>query len=416
MSVPIYPPSSPNSPSPSPQPNPAGASNPYVGYPYGPPSAPGQQHPGQKPRKGRAGLVTGVIAGAAAISLVAGGIGGAIGYLVADSQAGAENAVAAAPVAVTSEDSGTAAAAIDPVPALTGIADLAATVQPAVVQINVGSEGQGGSGSGFIISEDGYIVTNNHVAGPAGEDGTVEVVFSDGATATGTLVGADAGYDLAVVKVEREGLPTLELGSSDAVRVGDLAVAIGSPLGLQGTVTSGIVSALERPVTAGGAGATSFINAIQTDAAINPGNSGGPLVNGSGDVIGVNTAIASLSAVGGAAGSIGLGFAIPIDTVERVVNELIETGSSSTPVIGVQLDTTFTGPGARIAQVTPGSGADQAGIQDGDVITAINGDVIEESTELIVSIRSNAPGDSVELTILRDGRTQDLTVTLAAAE
>jgi Trypsin-like serine proteases, typically periplasmic, contain C-terminal PDZ domain len=227
MSVPIYPPSS---PSPSPQPNPAGASNPYVGYPYGPPSAPGQQPHGQKPRKGRAGLVTGVIAGAAAISLVAGGIGGAIGYLVADSQAGAENAVAAAPVAVTSEDSGSAAAAIDPVPALTGIADLAATVQPAVVQINVGSEGQGGSGSGFIISEDGYIVTNNHVAGPAGEDGTVEVVFSDGATATGTLVGADAGYDLAVVKVEREGLPTLELGSSDAVRVGDLAVAIGSPL------------------------------------------------------------------------------------------------------------------------------------------------------------------------------------------
>jgi putative serine protease PepD len=200
------------------------------------------------------------------------------------------------------------------------------------------------------------------------------------------------------------------------VRVGDLAVAIGSPLGLQGTVTSGIVSALERPVTAGGGGSTSFINAIQTDAAINPGNSGGPLVNGSGEVIGVNTAIASLSAVGGAAGSIGLGFAIPIDTAERVVNELIETGSSSTPVIGVQLDTTFSGPGAKVGQVTPGSGADQAGIQDGDVITAINGEVIEESTELIVSIRSNAPGDTVELTILRDGRTQDLTVTLAAAE
>src|SRR6056297_1858133 len=263
-----------------------------------------------------------------------------------------------------------AGASIDPVPALTGIADLAATVQPAVVQINVGSEGQGGSGSGFIISEDGYIVTNNHVAGPAGEDGTVEVVFPDGATATGTLVGADAGYDLAVVKVERNGLPTLEFGSSEAVRVGDLAVAIGSPLGLQGTVTSGIVSALERPVTAGGGGSTSFINAIQTDAAINPGNSGGPLVNGSGEVIGVNTAIASLSAVGGAAGSIGLGFAIPIDTAERVVNELIETGSSSTPVIGVQLDTTFSGPGAKVGQVTPGSGADQAGIQDGDVITA----------------------------------------------
>ncbi|HEV8024437.1 MAG TPA: trypsin-like peptidase domain-containing protein, partial [Candidatus Nanopelagicales bacterium] len=223
-------------------------------------------------------------------------------------------------------------------------------------------------------------------------------------------------YDLAVVKVDRQGLPTLELGSSDDVRVGDLAVAVGSPLGLQGTVTSGIISSLERPVTAGGGGSTSFINAIQTDAAINPGNSGGPLVNGSGEVIGVNTAIASLGAVGGAAGSIGLGFAIPIDTAERVVNELINTGSSSTPVIGVQLDTTFSGPGARVAEVTPGSGADEAGIQDGDVITAINGDVIEESTELIVTIRSNAPGDSVDLTVLRNGRTQDVTVTLAAAE
>jgi putative serine protease PepD len=408
MSVPTIP------PSPS---TPPGAPNPYIGYSYGPPSTPGQdygsQAPNQAPRKGRAGLITGVIAGAAAVGLVAGGIGGVVGYVVADSQAGAESAAIAAPAAVAAES---APAPADPIPALSGIADLAATVQPAVVQINVGSEGQGGSGSGFIISEDGYIVTNNHVAGPAGEDGTVEVVFPDGATATGTLVGADAGYDLAVVKVQRDGLPTLEFGSSEAVRVGDLAVAIGSPLGLQGTVTSGIVSALERPVTAGGAGATSFINAIQTDAAINPGNSGGPLVNGSGEVIGVNTAIASLGAVGGAAGSIGLGFAIPIDTAQRVVNELIETGSSSTPVIGVQLDTTFPGPGAKVGTVTPGSGADEAGIQDGDIITAINGDVIEESTELIVSIRSNAPGDTVELTILRDGRTQDLTVTLAAAE
>ncbi len=403
MSVPTIPPA------------PQGGTNPYVGYSYGPPSAPNPNQPSASgmPRKSRAGLITGVIAGAAAVSLVAGGLGGFVGYLVAENQAPPASAVAAAPAVVSNDGTG---ASIDSVPALTGIADLAATVQPAVVQINVGTEGQGGSGSGFIISEDGYIVTNNHVAGPAGEDGTVEVVFPDGATATGTLVGADAGYDLAVVKVERNGLPTLEFGSSDAVRVGDLAVAIGSPLGLQGTVTSGIVSALERPVTAGGGGSTSFINAIQTDAAINPGNSGGPLVNGSGEVIGVNTAIASLSAVGGAAGSIGLGFAIPIDTAERVVNELIETGSSSTPVIGVQLDTTFSGPGAKVGQVTAGSGADRAGIQDGDVITAVNGDVIEESTELIVSIRSNAPGDTVELTILRDGRTQDVMVTLAAAE
>ena len=274
----------------------------------------------------------------------------------------------------------------------------------------------GGTGSGFVISEDGYIVTNHHVAGGVGENGTVEVVFSDESTATGTLVGSDAGYDLAVVKVNRDGLPSLPLGTSSDVRVGDVAVALGSPLGLQGTVTSGIVSALERPVTAGGQGSTSFINAIQTDAAINPGNSGGPLLNGSGEVIGVNTAIATLGAVGGSAGSIGLGFAIPIDTVQRIVDEIISTGSSSTPVIGVSLDTSFPGPGARVSEVTPGSGADEAGLLDGDVITAIDGDVIAESTELIVSIRSNAPGDSVELTILRDGRTQDVTVTLTAAE
>lgn len=394
-------------------PTPSGGTNPYVGYAYGPPSAPQHSPQSGQPRKSRAGLISGVIAGAAAVSLVAGGLGGFVGYLVADNQGAGETAVATAPAVVTSEGS---AGSVDPVPALMGIADLAANVQPAVVQLNIGSVGDGGTGSGFIISEDGYIVTNHHVAGPAGEDGTVEVVFSDGSTATGTLVGSDAGYDLAVVKVDRQGLPTLELGSSDDVRVGDLAVAVGSPLGLQGTVTSGIISSLERPVTAGGGGSTSFINAIQTDAAINPGNSGGPLVNGSGEVIGVNTAIASLGAVGGAAGSIGLGFAIPIDTAERVVNELINTGSSSTPVIGVQLDTTFSGPGARVAEVTPGSGADEAGIQDGDVITAINGAVIEESTELIVTIRSNAPGDSVDLTILRNGRTQDVTVTLAAAE
>ena len=396
MSVPTMPPSS------------SGSPNPYVGYAYSPPQPPA---PAAPPKKGRGGLIAGVIAGTAAVSLVAGSLGGVIGYLAAENNA--EPAVAAAPAAAALE---APASSGESVPVLSGIADLAAAVQPAVVQLNVAAAEGEGTGSGFIISEDGYIVTNNHVAGPAGEDGTVEVVFSDGATATGTLVGADAGYDLAVVKVERTGLPTLELGSSEAVRVGDIAVAIGSPLGLQGTVTSGIISSLERPVTAGGQGDTSFINAIQTDAAINPGNSGGPLVNGSGEVIGVNTAIASLGAVGGAAGSIGLGFAIPIDTAKRIVDELITTGASTTPVIGVQLDMTFEGPGAKVGQVTPGSGAAEAGIQDGDVITAVDGDVIAEPTELIVSIRSNAPGDTVELTILRDGRTQDVTVTLAAAE
>jgi putative serine protease PepD len=402
MSVPTMPPSSSGS---------SGATNPYVGYAYAPPSVPNPAP--APPKKGRAGLITGVIAGAAAIGLVAGGVGGAVGYLAASNSTTTEAAAVTTPVVAAPESVADAS-----VPVLTGIADLAAQAQPAVVQLNVGGAEGEGTGSGFVISEDGYIVTNHHVAGGVGEDGTVEVVFSDESTATGTLVGSDAGYDLAVVKVNRDGLPTLPLGSSSDVRVGDVAVALGSPLGLQGTVTSGIVSALERPVTAGGQGqgSTSFINAIQTDAAINPGNSGGPLLNGSGEVIGVNTAIASLGAVGGPGGSIGLGFAIPIDTAQRIVDEIISTGSSTTPVIGVSLDTSFTGPGARVAEVTAGSGADLAGIQDGDVITAIDGDVIGESTELIVSIRSNAPGDSVELTILRDGRTQDVMVTLSAAE
>lgn len=402
MSVPTLPPT-PGSPAPY-----SGA--PYGGsYSYGTPPG-GYAPPAPQKKKGRAGVITGVIAGTAAVSLVAGGLGGVIGYLAAENSGSAGQAVIAAPAIAAAESGGSST------PALTGIAELAAAVQPAVVQLNIGAEGGEGTGSGFIISEDGYIVTNHHVAGPAGENGSVEVVFADGSTATGKLVGSDAGYDLAVVKVERSGLETLDLGSSSDVRVGDLAVALGSPLGLQGTVTSGIVSALERPVTAGGQGETSFINAIQTDAAINPGNSGGPLVNGSGEVIGVNTAIASLGAFNGAAGSIGLGFAIPIDTAKRIVDEIITTGSSTTPVIGVQLDMAFEGPGARVAEVTSGSGAAQAGIQDGDVITAVNGDVISEPTELIVSIRSNAPGDSVDLTVLRDGRTQDVTVTLTAAE
>ena len=184
------------------------------------------------------------------------------------------------------------------------IAEIAARVQPAVVQLNVsGSQGEG-TGSGFVVREDGYIITNNHVAGIAGDGGTIDVVFSDGSTRTGKLVGTSPDYDLAVVKVDGAKLPTVPLGSSADLAVGDSVIAVGSPLGLSGTVTTGIVSALNRPVTAGGENSdqTSFINAIQTDAAINPGNSGGPLLDGNGAVIGVNSAIATMGASAGAAG------------------------------------------------------------------------------------------------------------------
>ena len=355
-----------------------------------------------------AGAIVGMIAGAGLIAITAGTIGGGVGYLVARETL---------PTTTVAATGGSLAALPSTVPGT--IAEIAAKVQPAVVQLNVsGSDGEG-TGSGFVISEDGYIVTNNHVAGGAGDGGTIDVVFSDGSTAAGKLIGANANYDLAVVKVDKASLPTVPLGSSDALAVGDSVIAVGSPLGLSGTVTTGIVSALNRPVTAGGEGGgdTAFINAIQTDAAINPGNSGGPLLDGTGAVIGVNSAIATMGAAAGQqAGSIGLGFAIPIDTAKRIVDEIIKTGSASTPIIGVQLDMQFTGPGAKVGEVTAGSPAEKAGLQTGDLITKVDGDLVTDATQLIVTIRSNAPGDTVTLTIDRDGQTSDVPVTLTASQ
>ncbi len=343
----------------------------------------------------KAGKQSGVgkwIAAAAAISLLAGGVGGAVGYTLAD-----PNTSISAPV--VSGGGGSA-------PADGSIAAVAQAVSPSVVTIAAGQ----GTGTGFVIRSNGYILTNNHVVG--GES-SVEVTFEDGTTAKAEVVGSDAGYDLAVVKVDRTDLPVVTLGSSADVLVGDSAIAIGSPLGLRGTVTSGIISALNQPVTAGGEGETSFINAIQTDAAINPGNSGGPLVDGQGKVIGVNSAIASLTRAGSQAGSIGLGFAIPIDTAKRIATELIETGTSQTPIIGVQVDTQFNGKGAKVAEVSAGGPAAAAGLKKGDVIVAVDGNSIAEATELIVAIRDKAVGEEVTLT-MQDG--SEVTVTLAAAK
>lgn len=347
------------------------------------------------PKKSRLGAA--VVGGAAVTALLGGAIGGAVGYTVASNNS-------TPTVAIASSESGAVGANLA---SATGnaVVDLAAAVQPAVVQLDVSGGSGSGTGSGFVISPDGYIVTNNHVAGPAGEDGSINVTFADGKTATGKLVGASPDYDLAVVKVDRTGLDSVPMGASRDLKVGQSVIAIGSPLGLQGTVTTGIVSALDRPVTAGESeGDTSFINAIQTDAAINPGNSGGPLINAAGEVIGVNSAIASMGAAAGQqAGSIGLGFAIPIDTVKRITNELIKNGSASTPVIGVQLDTGYTGEGAKVGEVTSGGAAEAAGMQSGDVITKIEGKKVVDSTALVVAIRSNAPGDTITLTVVRDG-------------
>ena len=284
------------------------------------------------------------------------------------------------------------------------IAGIAQAVLPVVVSIDVSSSQGSGTGSGFIIrstANESFVLTNNHVVDGAGGSQDITVTFQDQTQETATIVGTDASYDLAVLRIDRGNLPVAALGDSDDVVVGDATIAIGSPLGLTGTVTSGIVSALNRPVTAGDATDVSFISAIQTDAAINPGNSGGPLVNSRGEVIGINSAIATTgSSVSGQSGSIGLGFAIPINQARRVATELIETGSSSYPVIGVQLDMSYEGQGALVQSVVEGGPASETELAAGDVITEIDGVKVSDGTELVVRIRAKNPGDVVELTLL----------------
>jgi putative serine protease PepD len=306
------------------------------------------------------------------------------------------------------------------------VASIAARVIPSVVSITTTTVNGGGTGSGFVLRSDGYLLTNNHVVVDAIDangtqiPGAMKVQLSDGRTVDGKIVGRDPYYDLAVVKIAVTGLTALALGDSDKIQVGDSVIAIGSPLGLSGTVTTGIISAKNRAVTTS-ANSTdnSFINALQTDAAINPGNSGGPLVDATGAVIGVNSAIASLgSSFGGQSGSIGLGFAIPINQAKRTAEQLIRTGVSSHPIIGVSLDANFAGPGARVAttpgSVSAGSPAAKAGLLPGDVIMSIDGKNVANSDELIVDIRAHAPGDKVLLTYVR-GKNAAVKVSLTLA-
>ena len=381
----------------------SGSSSPYSPYStfstYSPINPDEPSNSAQRPS--RRGRVAALVAGACVMTLGAGTLGGAIGYLAA------RESLAAGPMKVAVASSLSA-------PASGSIAAVAAAVQPSVVQLDVSGDAGSGTGSGFVIRDDGYIVTNNHVVGSAKSPGSIQVSFADGTTADGTLVGANPGYDIAVVKVDRANLDAIAMGSSAGLVVGDSVIAVGSPLGLQGTVTTGIVSALNRPVTAGGEGEMAFINAIQTDAAINPGNSGGPLVDSTGAVIGVNSAIASMSTGAGQPGSIGLGFAIPIDTVKRIVDEIISSGTSSTPVIGVKLEMAFTGPGAKVAEITGDGPAEMAGLATGDLITKLNGQLIADATSLIVTIRANAPGDQVMVTVVRGDQTLNIPVTLDA--
>ena len=293
---------------------------------------------------------------------------------------------------------------------------------PSTVQVLAEYEGTAGgaTGSGFVLDRQGHIITNNHVVQEADEkDGAIQLVDQDGNQFDAEVVGRSAVYDLAVLysRSARE-LPPAALGSSRRLAVGEGVVAFGSPLGLSSTVTSGIVSALNRPVTTGdSSNDTSYINAVQTDAAINPGNSGGPLVNLQGQVVGVNSAIATTGGgLGGRSGNIGVGFAIPIEQVRVTADQILRTGEARYPVIGAQVQTG--GPsefeGARIDEVMSDTPADQSGLQKGDVITEVNGQRVTDGIALIVAIRSYQPGETIDFTLTRDGEEQTVEVTLGA--
>jgi putative serine protease PepD len=298
------------------------------------------------------------------------------------------------------------------------VAGLAARVLPSVVSIETTAADGGATGSGFVIDANGYLLTNNHVV--AGSL-TIKVLLNDGREFAARILGRDESYDLAVLKIEASGLKALQFGDSDNVQVGDPVIAIGSPLGLSGTVTQGIISAKNRPVTAGDSeteSATSFISALQTDAAINPGNSGGPLVDATGAVIGVNSAIASLG--DSRSGSIGLGFAIPINQARKTANQLIKNGKATYPVIGVAIDMNYAGAGALIAKsasaILPGGPAAKAGLRAGDLITAIDGKKISAPEELIVEIRTHSVGDEVTITYIRGTKTNTAKLILIAGK
>ncbi|MER5544564.1 trypsin-like peptidase domain-containing protein [Streptomyces sp. NPDC002589] len=313
------------------------------------------------------------------------------------------------------------------------VAGIASRALPSVVTLHVSGTDQQDTGTGFVLDAQGHILTNNHVVAPAGSGGEISVTFSSGDSVKAAVVGHDSGYDLAVVQVRgMDGLTPLTLGNSDDVRVGDPVVAIGAPFDLANTVTSGIISAKERPITAGGekgdGSDVSYVDALQTDAAINPGNSGGPLLDSRAQVIGINSAIRSADSGtesgGSQSGSIGLGFAIPVNQAKRVAEELINDGHATHPVIGVTLDMAYTGDGARIDDksagggpaVTRGGPGEQAGLKAGDVITEVDGQPVHTAEELIVKIRAHRPGDSLRLTVRRGGTDQEVTLRLGAAE
>lgn len=402
---------------------PTGQAGPVFGGP--PPSGSGTTTPTTRPKRARNGLlITALLA-----ALLGGGVGGAIVAAVDGNHGNSLNTglkITNSTGAPSAQLNGTVGAA-------------AAKIRPSVVTINVTSAQESGTGSGVIIRPDGYILTNDHVvaigsststtSGSASATGTIQVTLSDGRTAAGKIVGRDTSDDLAVIKVEGlSNLTAATFAKSSSLSVGQTVVAVGAPLGLSDTVTSGIVSNLARPVRAGNNDQAVF-EAVQTDAAINPGNSGGPLVDLNGSVVGINAAIASDQSGGGLqipgqpqqqAGNIGIGFAIPADEASRIASELIATGKATHAVLGVSVggDTTTSQAvaGVPLKSVTAGGVAAKAGLQVGDVVTSIDGQQVTTSDALIAAVRNHAPGQQVKVEYSRSGKTGSATVTLGSSD
>ncbi|NXY94847.1 trypsin-like peptidase domain-containing protein [Streptomyces sp. BR123] len=372
--------------------------------------------PPAKP-KGRGGLIAAVLVAA----LLAGGVGGGLGYWAAERKSegfGSTTISAGNTPKDLKREPGT-------------IAGLAATALPSVVTIQASAgDGEGGTGTGFVYDQQGHILTNNHVVASAANGGKLSATFSDGKKYEAEVVGRAQGYDVAVIKLKNppSGLKPLPLGDSDKVAVGDATIAIGAPFGLSNTVTTGIVSAKDRPVASGdgSGGKNSYMSALQTDASINPGNSGGPLLDGRGAVIGINSAIQSAGGGGGfgggQAGSIGLGFAIPVNQAKNVAESLIKTGKPVYPVISVSVDLQSKVDGAKISEqgapanelVDPNGPAGKAGLKPGDIITRFGDRPIDSGPTLISEIWTHKPGDVVKLTYLRDGKPTTVDITLGS--
>ena len=409
-------------------------------YPAGPPAPPGYDPyrgvrgaPAVPPQPAKRSRPVALAAGGLAIAVMSAAVGGLVATVVEPAARPATTISGSAPKGGAVPTANLPAGSVEQV---------AAKVVPSVVKLETKMGRQSEEGSGVVLSADGLILTNSHVVAgakdgsrlpagapgaPDGPDGpggalTTRVTFADGRTAPFTVVGADPATDIAVVRAEGvSGLTPIALGSSAQLRVGQAVVAIGSPLGLEGTVTTGIVSALNRPVAASGdaSNQNTVLDAIQTDAAINPGNSGGALVNMSGELVGVNSAIATLggNSPEDQSGSIGLGFAIPVDQAKRVADELISTGTASHASLGVQVSNDVTTNGAKIVEVVKGGAAANAGLPSGVVVTKVDDRVIGSADALVAAVRSRAPGEKLTLTYLDpSGAPRNVEVTLGKAD